>query len=149
MRSSGWWRKRRGCWPIEPEYGAWAWEIHHSTKKDAPSGTLLKLVEEMKKAGYARADRRKLEPRRSASGHARNRLRFRRRYDHAAAHGAQPGRLRARRAESGAVGRRAKKGFTNSAKSFSMIRPIVREVGHVYRMRHRAGHSVPRGSFAG
>ena len=32
------------------EYGAWAWEIHHSAKKDAPSGTLLKLVEEMKKA---------------------------------------------------------------------------------------------------
>ncbi len=39
----------------QPEYGAWAWEIHHSTKKDAPSGTLLKLVEEMKKAGYSRA----------------------------------------------------------------------------------------------
>jgi 4-hydroxy-tetrahydrodipicolinate reductase len=39
----------------EPEYGAWAWEIHHATKKDAPSGTLLKLVEEMKGAGYARA----------------------------------------------------------------------------------------------
>lgn len=39
----------------QPEYGAWAWEIHHCTKKDAPSGTLLKLVEEMKKAGYARA----------------------------------------------------------------------------------------------
>jgi 4-hydroxy-tetrahydrodipicolinate reductase len=38
----------------EPEYGAWAWEIHHATKKDAPSGTLLKLVAEMKKAGYAR-----------------------------------------------------------------------------------------------
>ncbi len=38
----------------EAEYGAWAWEIHHCTKKDAPSGTLLKLVEEMKKAGYAR-----------------------------------------------------------------------------------------------
>jgi 4-hydroxy-tetrahydrodipicolinate reductase len=36
----------------QPEYGAWAWEIHHSTKKDAPSGTLLKLVDEMKKAGY-------------------------------------------------------------------------------------------------
>jgi 4-hydroxy-tetrahydrodipicolinate reductase len=36
----------------EPSYGAWAWEIHHSTKKDAPSGTLLKLVEEMTKAGY-------------------------------------------------------------------------------------------------
>jgi len=39
----------------QPEYGAWAWEIHHSTKQDAPSGTLLKLVEEMKKAGYTRA----------------------------------------------------------------------------------------------
>jgi 4-hydroxy-tetrahydrodipicolinate reductase len=38
----------------EPEYGAWAWEIHHSTKKDAPSGTLLKLVGDMQKAGYGR-----------------------------------------------------------------------------------------------
>jgi 4-hydroxy-tetrahydrodipicolinate reductase len=35
-------------------YEAWAWEIHHSAKKDAPSGTLLKLVEAMKKAGYTR-----------------------------------------------------------------------------------------------
>src|ERR1039457_3015968 len=40
---------------LENEYGAWAWEVHHSTKKDAPSGTLLRLVDEMKKAGYARA----------------------------------------------------------------------------------------------
>ena len=39
----------------EDQYGAWAWEIHHHTKKDAPSGTLLKLVEEMKNAGYSRA----------------------------------------------------------------------------------------------
>jgi 4-hydroxy-tetrahydrodipicolinate reductase len=38
----------------EPAYGSWAWEIHHSAKKDAPSGTLLKLVDEMRKAGYAR-----------------------------------------------------------------------------------------------
>jgi 4-hydroxy-tetrahydrodipicolinate reductase len=36
----------------EPEYEAWAWEIHHSAKKDAPSGTLLKLVDEMRAAGY-------------------------------------------------------------------------------------------------
>lgn len=36
----------------QPDYEAWAWEIHHSAKKDAPSGTLLKLVDEMKKAGY-------------------------------------------------------------------------------------------------
>ncbi len=39
----------------EEEYGAWAWEIHHATKKDAPSGTLLKLIDDMKKAGYARS----------------------------------------------------------------------------------------------
>lgn len=36
----------------QPEYAAWAWEIHHSTKKDAPSGTMLALVETMKKNGY-------------------------------------------------------------------------------------------------
>jgi len=39
----------------EAAYGAWAWEIHHHTKKDAPSGTLLKLVDEMKQAGYSRS----------------------------------------------------------------------------------------------
>lgn len=39
----------------EPQYGAWAWEIHHHTKKDAPSGTLIKLVNDMKAAGYTRA----------------------------------------------------------------------------------------------
>jgi len=38
----------------EPSYAAWGWEIHHSAKKDAPSGTLVKLIEEMKKAGYSR-----------------------------------------------------------------------------------------------
>jgi 4-hydroxy-tetrahydrodipicolinate reductase len=39
----------------QPEYGAWAWEIHHATKKDSPSGTLLKLVETMREAGYERS----------------------------------------------------------------------------------------------
>ncbi len=38
----------------DSDYGAWAWEIHHSTKKDAPSGTMLQLVERMKSAGYKR-----------------------------------------------------------------------------------------------
>jgi len=36
----------------EPDYGAWVWEIHHNTKKDAPSGTALKLVDAMREAGY-------------------------------------------------------------------------------------------------
>jgi 4-hydroxy-tetrahydrodipicolinate reductase len=39
----------------EAQYGAWAWEIHHHTKKDAPSGTLIKLVKDMKDGGYQRA----------------------------------------------------------------------------------------------
>ncbi len=38
----------------EKEYGAWAWEIHHITKKDAPSGTLIQLVNTMQAAGYSR-----------------------------------------------------------------------------------------------
>jgi 4-hydroxy-tetrahydrodipicolinate reductase len=36
-----------------PEYEAWGWEIHHSAKKDAPSGTLKKLAAEMRSAGFA------------------------------------------------------------------------------------------------
>jgi 4-hydroxy-tetrahydrodipicolinate reductase len=37
-----------------PEYEAWGWEIHHSAKKDAPSGTLKKLAEEIRASGYTR-----------------------------------------------------------------------------------------------
>ena len=36
-----------------PEYEAWGWEIHHSAKKDAPSGTLKKIAEEIRAAGFA------------------------------------------------------------------------------------------------
>lgn len=36
-----------------PDYGCWAWEMHHNQKKDAPSGTLKALVETMRGAGYA------------------------------------------------------------------------------------------------
>lgn len=39
----------------EHEYEAWGWEIHHSAKRDAPSGTLLAVAEEMKQAGFDRA----------------------------------------------------------------------------------------------
>jgi 4-hydroxy-tetrahydrodipicolinate reductase len=35
-----------------PDYEAWGWEIHHSAKKDAPSGTLEKLAEEIRGAGF-------------------------------------------------------------------------------------------------
>ncbi len=37
----------------EPDYDAWAYEIHHKMKKDAPSGTLLRLVDKMRDAGYS------------------------------------------------------------------------------------------------
>jgi 4-hydroxy-tetrahydrodipicolinate reductase len=35
-----------------PQYGAWIHEIHHSAKKDAPSGTAITLEKGMKSAGY-------------------------------------------------------------------------------------------------
>ncbi len=38
-----------------PEYESWGWEIHHSAKKDAPSGTLKKLAEEIRAAGFSGA----------------------------------------------------------------------------------------------
>jgi 4-hydroxy-tetrahydrodipicolinate reductase len=38
-----------------PEYEAWGWEIHNSAKKDAPSGTLKKLAQEIRASGYNRA----------------------------------------------------------------------------------------------
>ena len=38
----------------EEAYGAWGWEIHHAAKKDAPSGTLLALAEDISRSGYMR-----------------------------------------------------------------------------------------------
>jgi 4-hydroxy-tetrahydrodipicolinate reductase len=38
----------------QQEYEAWGWEIHHEAKKDAPSGTLRKLADEMRAGGYER-----------------------------------------------------------------------------------------------
>ncbi len=39
----------------QDEYGAWAWEIHHDTKKDAPSGTLLHIVRAIEQSGFNRS----------------------------------------------------------------------------------------------
>ncbi len=38
----------------QPHFGAWLHEAHHATKKDAPSGTALKLKKAMEDAGFAR-----------------------------------------------------------------------------------------------
>ena len=39
----------------QPEYGAWIHELHHVTKRDAPSGTALLLRDTIAAAGYDRA----------------------------------------------------------------------------------------------
>lgn len=39
----------------EASYEAWLWEIHHSKKKDAPSGTLKEIRRVMEGAGWDRA----------------------------------------------------------------------------------------------
>jgi 4-hydroxy-tetrahydrodipicolinate reductase len=38
----------------QPQYGAWIHEIHHSAKRDAPSGTAIQLRDAMKAAGFDR-----------------------------------------------------------------------------------------------
>jgi 4-hydroxy-tetrahydrodipicolinate reductase len=38
----------------EAAYGAWAYEIHHAAKRDAPSGTLKELLRVLERAGYQR-----------------------------------------------------------------------------------------------
>jgi 4-hydroxy-tetrahydrodipicolinate reductase len=45
-------KEAAGLFAKYPAYSAWAWEAHHLQKKDAPSGTLLKLVDTMKHAGF-------------------------------------------------------------------------------------------------
>jgi 4-hydroxy-tetrahydrodipicolinate reductase len=37
------------------QYEAWAWEIHHAAKLDSPSGTLKKLAENVRAAGFPRS----------------------------------------------------------------------------------------------
>ena len=44
-----------GLFAGHPQYEAWAWEIHHSAKKDSPSGTLKKLAEDVRAAGFTRS----------------------------------------------------------------------------------------------
>ena len=40
-------------WREQPAFGAWLHELHHSAKRDAPSGTALALESAMRAAGYA------------------------------------------------------------------------------------------------
>ncbi len=56
-----------------PEYEAWGWEIHHSAKRDAPSGTLKKLGRNARRRVRPR-DHADGQPCRYASRHARDRF---------------------------------------------------------------------------
>jgi 4-hydroxy-tetrahydrodipicolinate reductase len=38
----------------QPSFGAWIHELHHSAKKDAPSGTALAIERRLREHGYAR-----------------------------------------------------------------------------------------------
>ncbi|MGC4049160.1 MAG: dihydrodipicolinate reductase C-terminal domain-containing protein [Paludibaculum sp.] len=81
----------------QPGYEAWAWEIHHSAKKDAPSGTLLE-VGRRHDAPPATTQHVDVASSRAGAvpGTARNRLRLRRRHHHPAPHRPQPRGLRPR-----------------------------------------------------
>lgn len=41
-------------WKDQPAFGAWLHELHHSAKRDAPSGTALALEQAMRGRGYDR-----------------------------------------------------------------------------------------------
>ncbi len=88
----------------EAQYGAWGWEIHHSTKKDAPSGTMLKLVDGHEAGRLRTGHQRLFEPRRRASRNARDWVRLSGGQHHAAPCGAQPRGLRTRGAQGGTMG---------------------------------------------
>ena len=40
-------------WRDQPAFGAWLHELHHSAKRDAPSGTAIALESAMRRSGYA------------------------------------------------------------------------------------------------
>ena len=90
----------------EASYGAWAWEIHHIHQEGRAFGHAAEAGGGDEEGRLRAADRRQLEPRRRAPGHARNRFRLGGRHHHAAPHRAQPGGFRPRRAESGTMGGR-------------------------------------------
>ena len=89
-----------------PQYGAWIHEIHHSAKKDAPSGTAITLQQGMKRAGYTHQHRHGVEPRGIGAGHAHGRLRRPVRNDYDDAHESRSRGVCARRAASREVGAR-------------------------------------------
>ena len=89
-----------------PQYGAWVHEIHHSAKKDAPSGTAITLQQGMKGAGYTHNIDMASSRAGSVPGTHTDRIRRPVRNDYDDAHESRSCRVRARRAASREVGAR-------------------------------------------
>jgi len=124
----------------EAEYESWAWEAHHSAKKDAPSGTMLKLVEDMRRAGYTKHI--DVSSTRAGKIPGTHEIGF----DSAAdtitlTHTARSREGFARGALKARNGWWANAVFMNSATLFS-------EVVHVHRLWHSAGNSLSEGRLA-
>src|SRR5580704_12099036 len=111
----------------QPEYGAWAWEVHHTAKKDAPSGTLLQLIEEMQRAGFAR--RIDASSNRAGANPGTHEIGF----DSAA------DTITLRHTA------RSREGRAPSGK----LRRGGNHVSRIHRLRHGTGHSVPERPFPG
>ena len=123
----------------EPEYEAWAWEIHHSAKKDAPSGTLLKLVDEMRAAGYERhvdvaSNRAGAIPARTRSDSTRAADTITLRHTARSREGFALGAIKAAEWVAG------KKGFHEFG-DILFAAEGAKEVAHVYRMRNGDGYA--------
>ena len=58
-----------------PEFGAWIHELHHSAKRDAPSGTAIAIRGAMRARRLRAADRRGVDARGVDSRHAYRRVR--------------------------------------------------------------------------
>ena len=89
-----------------PQYGAWIHEIHHSAKKDAPSGTAITLQQGMKRAGYSHHIDMASSRAGSVPGHAHNWLRRPVRNDYDDPHQSRSCGVCARRAAGREVGAR-------------------------------------------
>ena len=90
----------------QPQYGAWVHEIHHSAKRDAPSGTAIQLRDAMKAAGFERPIDMSSSRAGTDSRHAHDRIRRSIGYDRVDPHGARPSRVCGRRARRRAVDHR-------------------------------------------
>jgi len=123
-----------------------AWEITTPPKTTRPLALLIKIGRSDEGRGYNRAIDASSKPGRRAPPAPTKSVSIPRGHHYAAALGTQPGRIRARRAESRAVDSWKGKAFLNSAKS--CLRGNHHVHSHVQRVWHCVSDSIPQGSVA-